>query len=42
MGIFKLRQPFAPAGDQPGAIASLVAGLEQKKRYQKKRPGRMV
>ena len=34
MGIFKLHQPFAPAGDQPGAIASLVAGLEQKKRYQ--------
>ena len=34
MGIFKLHQPFPPAGDQPGAIASLVAGLEQKKRYQ--------
>ena len=34
MGIFKLHQPFAPAGDQPGAIASLVAGLEQRKRYQ--------
>ena len=34
MGIFKLHRPFAPAGDQPGAIASLVAGLEQRKRYQ--------
>ena len=34
MGIFKLHQPFPPAGDQPGAIASLVAGLEKKERYQ--------
>ena len=34
MGIFKLHQPFPPAGDQPGAIASLVAGLNEKKRYQ--------
>ena len=34
MGIFKLHQPFPPAGDQPGAIASLVAGLEERKRYQ--------
>ena len=34
MGIFKLRQPFPPAGDQPEAIASLVSGLNGKKRYQ--------
>ncbi|MBQ7696106.1 MAG: excinuclease ABC subunit UvrB [Lentisphaeria bacterium] len=34
MGIFKLHQPFPPAGDQPEAIASLVSGLEAGKRYQ--------
>ena len=34
MGIFKLHQPFPPAGDQPEAIARLVAGLQDRKRYQ--------
>ena len=34
MGIFKLHQPFPPAGDQPGAIARLAAGLQERKRYQ--------
>ena len=31
---FKLYQPFAPAGDQPRAIASLVAGLNDGLQYQ--------
>ncbi|GBD32889.1 UvrABC system protein B [bacterium HR33] len=34
MPVFELRMPFALAGDQPKAIAQLVAGLEQGKRYQ--------
>jgi excinuclease ABC subunit B len=31
---FEVRAPFSPAGDQPGAIASLVAGLHAGDRYQ--------
>jgi excinuclease ABC subunit B len=31
---FKLEAPFAPAGDQPKAIAELVAGLERGDRFQ--------
>ena len=31
---FKLHQPFAPAGDQPAAIASLVEGLSDGLSYQ--------
>ncbi len=31
---FDLRAPFAPAGDQPRAIAELVAGLERGDRFQ--------
>ena len=34
MGIFKLKSDFAPAGDQPTAIASLVEGIVDKKEYQ--------
>ena len=34
MGIFKLHTKFPPAGDQPEAIAALVAGLRSGKRYQ--------
>jgi excinuclease ABC subunit B len=33
-GIFKLHTKYKPAGDQPKAIASLVAGLQQKKQDQ--------
>jgi excinuclease ABC subunit B len=31
---FALHQPFAPAGDQPAAIAALVAGFERGDRFQ--------
>jgi excinuclease ABC subunit B len=31
---FQLFQPFAPAGDQPAAIASLIEGIEQGLSYQ--------
>ena len=31
---FKLHQPFEPAGDQPGAIAQLLEGLEDGLSYQ--------
>lgn len=34
MPLFDLQAPFKPAGDQPQAIASLVAGVEQRKRFQ--------
>jgi excinuclease ABC subunit B len=34
MPAFELRMPFALAGDQPKAVAELVAGLEQGKRHQ--------
>ncbi len=34
MGIFKLHAPFAPAGDQPEAIAALIRNLEAGKRRQ--------
>ncbi|MBR7155223.1 MAG: excinuclease ABC subunit UvrB, partial [Lentisphaeria bacterium] len=34
MGLFKLHSPYAPAGDQPQAIAALRAGLAAGKRYQ--------
>lgn len=34
MPVFDLRMPFALAGDQPKAVAQLVRGLEQGKRYQ--------
>lgn len=34
MPVFELRMPFALAGDQPKAVAQLVAGLERGKRYQ--------
>ena len=33
-GTFKLHQPFAPAGDQPTAIASLLEGLDDGLAYQ--------
>ena len=32
--IFDLKSPFAPTGDQPEAIESLVAGIEAGERYQ--------
>ncbi len=32
--LFKLHNPFSPAGDQPAAIKSLVKGLEQKLAHQ--------
>ena len=31
---FELHAPFAPAGDQPQAIAALVAGLRQERKHQ--------
>ena len=34
MGIFKLCAPYAPAGDQPSAIAALSAGLKRGDRAQ--------
>jgi len=34
MGIFKLRSPFKPAGDQPQAIKRLVDGLRAGKKFQ--------
>ena len=34
MGIFKLHAPYAPAGDQPSAIAGLADGLKNGKRFQ--------
>ena len=34
MSVFKLRSDYQPAGDQPQAIASLVRGLEERKRLQ--------
>ena len=33
-GLFKLVSEFGPAGDQPAAIAGLLKGFEQHKRYQ--------
>ncbi len=33
-GLFKLVSEFGPAGDQPAAIAGLLKGFEQQKRYQ--------
>ena len=32
--MFKLKSPFKPAGDQPGAIKRLVEGLEKNERFQ--------
>ena len=32
--MFQLKAPFEPAGDQPKAIESLVAGLRDNKRHQ--------
>ena len=32
--LYRLHQPFLPAGDQPAAIKSLIEGLEQGLRYQ--------
>ncbi len=34
MSLFKLRAPFAPAGDQPAAIESLVEGLSRGEKFQ--------
>ena len=34
MGIFKLKAPFEPSGDQPQAIEKLVAGVEAGDRFQ--------
>ncbi len=34
MGLFDLHSPFAPAGDQPAAITSLVEGLRAGEKYQ--------
>jgi len=34
MGIFQLRSPFQPKGDQPHAIAQLTTSLEEKNRFQ--------
>lgn len=34
MGKFDLQAPFEPAGDQPQAIAALVAGIEESKKHQ--------
>ena len=31
---FQLQAPFEPAGDQPKAIAELLAGLERNDRFQ--------
>jgi excinuclease ABC subunit B len=33
-GVFELTSPFKPEGDQPQAISSLVAGVEEGKRHQ--------
>ncbi|MDD5448584.1 MAG: excinuclease ABC subunit UvrB [Actinomycetota bacterium] len=33
MGIFKIRSPYAPQGDQPKAIGSLVEGLSKGEQY---------
>ena len=34
MGIFKLHAPYAPGGDQPGAITQLVDGINKHQQYQ--------
>src|SRR5436190_2817122 len=34
MSSFKLHRPYQPMGDQPQAIAELIAGLQQGQRYQ--------
>ena len=34
MSVFKLKTAYTPAGDQPKAIRSLLAGLEKKERHQ--------
>ncbi len=34
MSQFKLETEYAPSGDQPQAIASLVEGVDQGKRFQ--------
>ncbi len=34
MGMFRLKAPFVPTGDQPGAIASLVSGVRGGRRWQ--------
>ena len=34
MGIFKLHAPYAPAGDQPQAIAQLLDNFKRQQRYQ--------
>ncbi|MBP6124900.1 MAG: excinuclease ABC subunit UvrB, partial [Phycisphaerae bacterium] len=34
MGVFTLKSPFQPCGDQPRAIANLMEGLRAGKRYQ--------
>lgn len=34
MGIFKLKAPYKPAGDQPEAIRKLVEGLRKGYRFQ--------
>jgi len=34
MPLFKLVSDYQPCGDQPDAIAQLVAGIEENKRYQ--------
>ena len=34
MGLFKLHAPYAPAGDQPEAIAKLLANFREGRRYQ--------
>jgi excinuclease ABC subunit B len=34
MNRFEVVAPFAPAGDQPKAIADLTAGLERETKYQ--------
>jgi excinuclease ABC subunit B len=34
LGIFKLKAPFEPSGDQPQAIEKLIAGVRQGERFQ--------
>ena len=34
MSIFKLKAPFEPSGDQPQAIAKLIAGIQEGNRFQ--------
>jgi len=34
LGIFKLKAPFEPSGDQPQAIDKLVAGVRAGDRFQ--------